>query len=96
MSSGGPHTSLLFCVACLLVWFTYFAVVRQPSAGHAITVIREAQESIAMLDESSIPPGTLRDIQDKLSQAHRALSEKRYQEAIEIGMHADALARQAR
>jgi hypothetical protein len=60
-----------------------------------MTVIRVAQQGITML-ESGIPVGTLRKIEGRLSQAMQALSEKRYQEAMDVGMQADALSRSAR
>jgi len=88
--------SFLFCVVCLLACFGYLAVVHPPSARHAMTVIRVAQQGITMLEESGIPAGTLRKIEDRLSRALETLSEKRYQEAMDVGMQADALIRRAR
>ncbi len=96
MSTRVRYPSFLFCVVCLLACFGYLAVARPPSAGHAITVIRLAQQGITMLEESRIPAGTMRKIEDRLSRALQALSEKRYQEAMDVGMQADALIRRAR
>ncbi len=96
MSTRVCYPSFLFCVVCLLACFGYLAVARPPSARHAITVIRVAQQGITILEESGIPSGTLRKMEGRLSQALQALSEKRYQEAMDVGMQADALIRRAR
>ena len=96
MSTRVCYPSFLFCVFCLLACFGYLAVVRPPSARHAITVIRVAQQGVTILEESEIPAGTLREIEDRLSGALQALSEKRYQEAMDVGMQADAMIRRAR
>ena len=95
MSTRVCYPSFLFCVVCLLACFGYLAVGRPPSARHAITVIRVVQQGITLLEESRIPAGTLRKIEDRLSRALQALSEKRYQEAMDVGMQADALIRRA-
>ena len=95
MSTRVRYPSFLFCVVCLLACFGYLAVARPPSASHAITVIRVAQQGITMLEESGIPAGTLRKIEDRLSRALQALSEERYQEAMDVGMQADVLIRRA-
>lgn len=96
MSTRVRYPSFLFCVVCLLACFGYLAVVRPPSARHAITVIRVAQQGVTILEESEIPAGTLRKNEDHLSRALQALSEKRYQEAMDVGMQADTLIRRAR
>lgn len=93
MSTRTCYPSFLFCVVCLLACFGYLAVARPPSTRHAMTVIRVAQQGITMLEESEIPVGTLQKIEDRLSRGLQALSEKRYQETMDVGMQADALIR---